>query len=170
METFLGKDLLKESCNNKLPDYGQAWPSGPAVVWAFKEKFTRDEWNRQVKIFNNNRIAPYTADYCSLFHVAYAWSYPEAAKYGLYRLKELHTELDKPDELPSLRAMKQIITNVKISIKEYGSPSEKKEFIDEIISMQKTLEKVKDSHPKWYTELMTVLNKITKNQLETNLI
>jgi hypothetical protein len=160
MVKYLGKDLLKETCNNKLPDYGQAWPSGPAIVWSFNKEFTKKEWKNQVKIFNNNRIEPYVADYTSLFHVAYEWAFPEAAKYGLCRLKELHNNLDEPDELPSLTAMKQILTHIKTSIKKYGTPSEKKEFIDEIISMQKTLEKVKDSHPKWYTELMVVLKKI----------
>lgn len=165
-EQFLGKDLLKELCDNKLPAYGQPWPSGPAIIFADKKQFTKKEWIRQVKIFNN-RPQPYTADYCSLFHVAYAWAFPDASKYGLCWLKELHKDLDQPDNLPALGSMKKIISQINISIRRHGSNNEKKEFIDEILSMQKTLEKIKESHPIWYLELMTIFTKI---QPKTDLI
>jgi hypothetical protein len=52
MEKFLGKDLLKELCNGKLPKIDEYWPCCPRLVFSLKEKFTREDWYKQVKEFN----------------------------------------------------------------------------------------------------------------------
>ena len=170
-EKFLGKDLLKELCNGHLPNLGDRWPCCPRQVFDFKHKYTKEEWYKQVKEFSYRLVK---ADYCSLFYVANAWTYPEAAKYGILFLKGKHAELVKmvDDDKPigtivdHCMYLMGYIIDVKKAIRKGSVESYYKvEYMEEYNSIKNTFAKILEkggSINKYIEQLEKLTLKTTK--------
>lgn len=152
-EKFLGKELLYELCNGKLPNHGEMWPCCTRLVFSPKEKFTRKDWYRQVKEFRHA-----DTDYNSLFFVADTWKIPESATYGLLYFKEFRKDIL---ETSYIDFYKKYIKKIRIAIRKYGSPKEKKEFADEILYIFDLITKIQDPVIlSKYTDLINMLKKM----------
>ena len=152
-QKFLGKELLYELCNGKLPAYGNMWPCCTRLVFSPKEKFTREDWYRQVKGFRQC-----IADYNTLFFVADTWKVPESAKYGLGFLKEFQKDIL---ETAYIYFKQKYIKKIRVAIRKYGTPEEKKEFRNEILSILDIITKIQDPDIlSKYADLINMLQKM----------
>jgi hypothetical protein len=104
----------------------------------------------------------------SLFYVANSWGpdyEKDAAIYGLATVKELHRLYftGSADDTIMINYLTTTLKKVRIAIRKYGDNIQKREFIDEIILIQDTINNIQDPAIKEkYDSFVVFLQKMEK--------